>query len=114
MENKRFIWPVTPLAIEENIVKGKVYRFTILTNRLIRMEYDESGVFEDRASQSAFHRDFPKVEFESEITSGILKIETDSLVLTYKENCAFNSDTLKITLKTPPATTLHFGDEFET
>lgn len=114
MENKRFIWPVTPLANKENIVKGKVYRFTVLTNRLIRMEYDESGVFEDRASQSAFHRDFPKVEFESEITSGILKIETDSLVLTYKENCAFNSDTLKITLKTPPATTWHFGDEFET
>ena len=114
MVNERFKWPVTPKANEENIVKGKYFRFTVLTDRLIRMEYDKSGVFEDRASQTAFHRDFPKADYKAAADGGVLKIETASLILTYKENEEFKGDTLSITLKTPPATTWRFGDEFET
>ena len=55
MDNsKRFSWPVHPVAQAENCVSGKCYRFTVLTDRLIRMEYDPAGIFEDRASQAAF------------------------------------------------------------
>ena len=35
---------------QKNIIKGKKYRFSILTPRLIRIEYNENGVFEDRAT----------------------------------------------------------------
>ena len=60
MDNsKRFSWPVHPVAQAENCVSGKCYRFTVLTDRLIRMEYDPAGVFEDRASQAVFYRDLP-------------------------------------------------------
>lgn len=60
MDNsKRFSWPVHPVAQAENCVSGKCYRFTVLTDRLIRMEYDPAGIFEDRASQAVFYRDLP-------------------------------------------------------
>lgn len=35
---------------EDAIVKGDNYRFSIITPRLIRMEYSENGAFEDRAT----------------------------------------------------------------
>ena len=47
--NNRFYWETRPLANEKNIVLGEKYRFTVLTPNLIRMEYSESGTFEDRA-----------------------------------------------------------------
>ena len=47
-----------PIALSENVVKGEKYRITMLTEGLIRMEYSEHGVFEDRATQMAFFRDF--------------------------------------------------------
>ena len=50
-----------PLAIQDNIVQGANYRITLLTEALVRLEYSEGGVFEDRATQFAFFRDFPKV-----------------------------------------------------
>ena len=59
----RFQWPVTPQAHPDNIVVYNNWRFTVLTDRLIRIEYDPQRLFEDRASQTAFHRDFPKVDF---------------------------------------------------
>ena len=40
-----------PIALSENVVKGEKYRITMLTEGLIRMEYSEHGVFEDRATQ---------------------------------------------------------------
>ena len=38
--NTRFQWPVTPQAHPDNMVSYKNWRFTVLTDRLIRMEYD--------------------------------------------------------------------------
>ncbi len=114
MESQRFKWKVTPKAIKENTVQGESYRFTVLTDRLIRLEYDKSGLFEDRASQSVFHRDFEKVEFTKREEDGILTIETEKLILTYKINGEFERDNLKIALKTPPCSFWNYGDEFET
>lgn len=113
MSYERFKWEVRPLALPENIVKGKKYRFTLLTNRLIRMEYSENGCFEDRASQLAFYRDFPKTDFTAERNDGLLTIETDELVLKYKEDTEFSCDTMSVKLKNEPASIWHFGDDFE-
>ena len=60
---KRFCWPVSPVALPENTIIGDKYRFTMLLPGLIRMEYAPDGIFEDRASQTAFYRDFPKCDF---------------------------------------------------
>ena len=79
---KRFCWPVRPVALNENVLQGKHYRFTVLTSRMIRMEYDSQGQFEDRASQHVFYRDFPVCAFDSRVEEGILTLETEHLLLT--------------------------------
>ena len=86
--NKRFVYETAPLALSSNMVCGDKYRFTILTPSLIRMEYSETGVFEDRASQSVFFRNFPKSNFQTKSDDGVLTIETENLILSYQENAA--------------------------
>lgn len=113
MDNNRFKWEVTPKALEANQVKVQNCRFTVLTPWLIRMEYDKQNVFEDRASQMAFHRDFETVGFESRQENGLLYIETAEFILTYKVGTEFSDETLNLKLKNEPATVWHFGDEIE-
>ncbi len=113
MSKNRFKWEVRPIAKDDNVVNGEKYRFTMLTNRLIRMEYSENGVFEDRASELAFYRDFAKTDFTVTRNDGVLIIETDELILTYKENADFSHDSLSLKLKNEPASKWCFGDDFE-
>ena len=74
MKKHRFKWETKGKAIAENIVKGDKYRFTVLTPRLIRMEYDVEGIFEDRATQSFFYRDFKPVNYTVKREKDILKM----------------------------------------
>jgi len=112
MEN-RFLFETRPIALKQNMVIGNNYRFTVLTNRLIRLEFDPSGKFEDRASQSVFYRDFPENDFSHELNGDVLTIKTDCLMLTYdiSKNCF--EDNLKIKLLVEPASEWLFGDYFE-
>jgi len=112
-ENNRFYWPVRPLAQSENCVSGKCYRFTVLTDRLIRMEYDPEGLFEDRASQTVFFRDLPCCPIAVSRQNGILRIDTGALLLTYQENAPFSADTLSVRLLSEPGSTWHYGDDYE-
>lgn len=112
-DKTRFVYETRPIALEENMITGQKYRFTILTPSLIRMEYSDSGNFEDRASQSVFFRDFPKNNFSQKCFDGRVQIETDNLILTYKENTQFSSDTLSIKLKIEPASSWNYGEDFE-
>ena len=109
----RFSWPVRPIALKENILQGQNYRFTVLTSRLLRMEYSAQGVFEDRASQRVFYRDLPVCPFESSVDNGMVTLETDELQLVYKENAPFSEDTLFIRLKNEPASCWHYGETYE-
>ena len=45
------------VAKEKNILKGKTYRFTVLTERLIRLEYNEKGTFIDSPTERVLYRD---------------------------------------------------------
>ncbi len=72
-----------PKADEKAIIKGEKYRFTVLTDRLLRIEYSKSGVFEDRKTQSVVNRLFPVPDFTLEDKNGTLKITTDCITLTY-------------------------------
>ena len=105
---KRFQWPVTPQAHPDNIVTYKSWRFTVLTDRLIRVEYDTECIFEDRASQTAFHRDFPKVDFKVTQDNGF-SLETAQLLL----HCNDSLDSLQISLCNWP-NIWHYGDRIET
>lgn len=112
-DTKRFVWDTKPLALPQNVVAGEKYRFSVLTPSLVRMEYSENGTFEDRASQSIFYRNFPENKFTTERKDGWLKIETENLIVTYKENAEFAEDTLSFKLKIEPASTWNFGEDFE-
>ena len=51
-----------PNALAASIVVGDKYRITLLTEGLLRLEYSEDDVFEDRATQMVFFRDFPVMD----------------------------------------------------
>lgn len=112
-ENNRFKWEVHPIANEANIVKGKKCRFTILTPSLIRMEYDKEGIFEDRASQSFFYRNFKPVDYVVDETDASLRVETEKLILSYVKEAEFAVDTLSIRLKCEPASVWNYSEDFE-
>ncbi len=76
-------------------------RFTVLTSRLIRCEYQPEGRFEDRPTQWVLNRDFPVVPFRQDHCSGTTTIETDALLLTCRQTGKpFTADSLTIALKT--------------
>lgn len=72
-------------ANESNMIRGGAYRITVLTPGLLRLEYDESGVFEDRATQTVLYRDFPEASYRVLHTSQGLEIHTKRLHLVYNE-----------------------------
>ena len=52
-----------PETAPENIIRGDCWRVSVLTESLLRLEYDPEGIFEDRATQSVWNRNFPKSTF---------------------------------------------------
>jgi len=89
----------TPQANSAAVIHEGDARFTILTSRLIRMEFDPQRSFEDRASQVFLYRDQPVPSFNSWRQEGWLHIETDHLHLRFVENGRFHWRDLHITLK---------------
>ncbi|GGA48156.1 glycoside hydrolase family 31 protein [Paenibacillus physcomitrellae] len=74
---------VQPAADQEAVVADEHYRFTVLTPQLIRMEYSESGRFEDRATQTVVNRLYPVPEFEVIDQEHRLQIMTKYLRVEY-------------------------------
>ena len=107
-KSKRFKWESRPEALKGNIISGGKYRFTVLTESLIRIEFDEEGKFEDRASQTVFFRDLPQVEYTTENKDGVLTVETEKLILTY-----YGEKKLSIKLKTEPGSVWNYGEDFD-
>ncbi len=91
------------------VTKGKA-RFTLLTSRLLRLEYSPSGDFEDRPSQAFWYRkqEVPSNEFRRR--DGWLEIETEHLVLRYhEEGDGFIANGLSILIK-ESGVRWHFGE----
>lgn len=57
----RSTFATRPIAPAAAIVSGEKYRFTVLTDGLLRYEYAADGIFEDRASTFAINRDLGSV-----------------------------------------------------
>ena len=94
--NERYQYKTTPIANERSVIQGEKYRFTVLTSRLIRIEYSETGKFEDRATQIVVNREFGKPEINVKETDERLVITTEHCVLTYLKGRAFNKNSLSI------------------
>ena len=72
-----------PLADGAAVVRGERFRFTVLADGLLRLEYSEDGVFEDRASAFALFRDLPVPRFRIVDGPQHLEIVTDRVHLIY-------------------------------
>jgi hypothetical protein len=75
-----------PVANQETVVISGNARFTILPSRLIRMEWAENGEFEDRASFVFINRNLPAPRFKKYSQQQWLFIETEKLLVKYKQN----------------------------
>ena len=93
------------VANPESIILGEKYRFTIITERVIRLEYNENGKFENNPTELIWYRKFQKPNFEVKENNIILNISTKYFELTYLKNRKFSSlkvlpsSNLKISLK---------------
>ncbi|OAE03094.1 glycoside hydrolase family 31 protein [Arthrobacter sp. OY3WO11] len=86
-----------PLAPAELTIRGDTYRFTVLTSRMIRMEYSPDGTFEDRPSQLALNRNFDAPEFRVIDDTHHLQIITEHLHLSYdKQRFSPNGLTIQV------------------
>ena len=63
-----------PQAAPQAVVTGPNVRFSLLTSRLIRMEYSPSGEFEDHASQAFWYRGQPVPAFTVESSDARIEI----------------------------------------
>ncbi len=77
--------PAKPVARQENVIKGDKYRITMLTAGLVRLEYCEDGIFEDRATQTVLNRDFPATDYQVKETEEELEIVTWRMRITYNK-----------------------------
>ena len=73
---------------------GKNYRITILTERLVRLEYSRDGLFNNYETTIVKNRNFKVPEFNKNEDDRILNIETDYFSLVYYKNLPFNSRSL--------------------
>ena len=76
-------------ANPENIIQGKYYRFTVLSERVIRMEYNKEGLFEDRPSALIWYRNMEPVPFTKKENKHILEIQTKYFHLRYVKEKPF-------------------------
>jgi len=81
------------------IVKaGQDVRFTVLTDGVIRMEWDSTGVFTNDPSFVVVNRDLPVPKFKTQNDGNWLTISTKKMSLRYKLNSGkFSEENLVIT-----------------
>jgi alpha-glucosidase (family GH31 glycosyl hydrolase) len=90
-----------PLADPRAVVVVGNARFTMLTSRLLRLEYSPEGKFEDRPSQAFWYRRQPVPEFQVRRSEAEVEIETEHLLLRYRDDGAgFTPESLTTLLKT--------------
>ncbi len=80
-----------PLITDSKMVlKGEHYRISVLTERLLRLEYSPDGVFNDYETQLVRFRNFPKPEFTVTEDNRFLVIRSKYFTLSYTKEKNFD------------------------
>lgn len=90
LEEKKEIEKQQLLVKPENLITGKHYRISILTERLIRFEYSPTGTFYDNKSQWVQFRNFDKVNYEINQDDKFLVIKTKYFAISYSKEKNFD------------------------
>ena len=86
-------------APDAQVVAGNA-RFTVLTDRLIRMEWSPSGRFEDHATLAIVNRNLPVPAFSVKRDGNRLTLKTAAVTLTYTDDKGpFTADNLRVSFK---------------
>jgi hypothetical protein len=80
----QFAIKTAPVADPKAVVTAGKARFSVLTERIVRIEYSPSGEFEDHASQAFWFRQQPVPDFKLTHTDQLVEIETAFIHLRYK------------------------------
>lgn len=81
-------------SVENSIIRNSTYRISVLTPRLIRLEYSSDGMFNNFETTIVKNRRFPVPDFSKQEDDSVIHIETDYFILTYIKNSSFSSRTL--------------------
>ena len=85
-------------APEAQVIAGNA-RFTVLTDRLIRMEWSADGRFEDHATLAVINRRLPVPRFTAVRKGDGVRIRTDALTLDYDGSGKFDEGNLKVSFR---------------
>lgn len=110
MKPARYDFQTRPAAHPDAIVAGDKYRFTILTDGLLRFEWAEDGRFEDRASTFAINRKLAVPDFYVWDRGHGIEIVTKRLHVVYDKK-KFSPEGFKIHLKGSVTGTWIYGQE---
>lgn len=103
--------PAQPVPESAAVILAPHARFTVLTARLIRMEYSPTDEFEDRASQAFWHRRQPVPQVQVSHRPTHTEIETEHLRLRYVPGAkGFTHQTLSVEVKAT-GQTWSYGDK---
>ena len=73
-------------------------RFTVITDGVVRLEWESEGRFTDEASFVAVERDYPSADYKVKNTKSKVRIETSKMILEYRKGTGkFTAANLKIT-----------------
>ncbi|KAF2012672.1 glycoside hydrolase family 31 protein [Aaosphaeria arxii CBS 175.79] len=106
----RYDFQTRPVAHPEAIVAGDKYRFTILTDGLLRFEWAEDGRFEDRASTFAINRKLAVPDFYVWDRGHGIEIVTKRFHVLYNKK-KFSSEGFHINLKGAVAGKWSYGQQ---
>ncbi|MHA3702194.1 glycoside hydrolase family 31 protein [Jatrophihabitans sp. YIM 134969] len=99
-----------PVADPAAVVTAGPARFTVLTSRLIRLEWTGGQPFEDRASYAFPVRRGPVPEFTAATDGATTTVDTGDLLLRYTDDGRpFHAGNLSVELRGDVATTWHPG-----
>ena len=106
------IWTIHPRPAEGAVIAGDGWRITVLTDRLIRLEYQPENRFRDGATQAVINREFPLPAFTVRDSGDRLSVETDGVRLEYDKK-PFSAEGLTAVLKNAllnHASVWHYGE----
>ena len=82
---------LNPVADPAAVVTSGNVRFTVLTSRMIRIQYSATAQFEDRATFAIVNRRLPVPAYTTEEADGYLYIRTEDVTLRYKVGSVFKA-----------------------
>ena len=83
---------------EKCVFTGNKYRIEVLSERLIRIEYSETGKFVDLASNLVICRNFERPMFEHKEDEAFIYINTKYINFRYLKNTKFSEKSLSATI----------------